>query len=86
MPSQIITATPTIVASLTASTDYAFQNKSPHVIHIEVAGAAPTTPAGAFSFNPYEFGTMRKEGTDEVYVWADSVRVGAGNLVYDELA
>ena len=86
MPRQEITTTPTAIANLTVDTRYSWQNKSSSVIHLETAASAPTSPSAAFTIAPNTFGTLRKSGGDDIYLWTSDDHFVAGGLVYDEAA
>ena len=82
---QAITETPTLIANLVAGTRYTLQNKSQHVLHIEAATAAPTHPGSSFDLRAFDFGVIRKTGTDEIYIWTEEADP-SGAVVYDEVA
>ena len=86
MARQDITTTPTAIGGLTADTRYSWQNKSSSVIHLETAATAPTSPSAAFTIAPGSFGTLRKSGSDDIYLWTSDDHFISGGLVYEEAA
>ena len=86
---QELTTSPVALANITADTRYTIQNRSSHVVYIQTAATAPTESGNAFvmfSSGPISAGVFRASGSDNVYVWADDISLGAGAVVYDEAA
>ena len=82
---QALTTTPTALASITSGTNYTLQNRSPRVIYVEVATAAPTDSGGAFVMPPApgvgSAGIAKADSGESIFVWSAD---GAGAVVYDE--
>ena len=82
---QALTTTPTALASITAGTNYTMQNRSPRVVYVEVAAAAPTDSGGAFVMSPApgegSAGIAKADTGESIFVWTAAA---GGAIVYDE--
>ena len=81
MATQSITATPTILASITDDTDYDIQNVSSQVLFVEVAASAPgaTSDKATVVRSLDTYTTQTSDGSD-IYIWN---RYGFGHVVYN---
>ena len=82
---QALTTAPTALASITSGTNYTMQNRSPRVVYVEVAAAAPTDSGGAFVMSPApgggSAGIAKADSGDSIFVWTATA---GGAVVYDE--
>ena len=80
-----VTKTPTAIPGLIQDVKYAFQNRGPYAVYVEVAASAPDTDSlSAFIIPPLEFGVLQDGSDDDVYVWTISGDDGKSTLAMNE--
>lgn len=82
---QNLTGQPKVLAGLTTGVAYTIQNRSDHPIFVQTAAAAPTDGTRAFILASQDYGVVKKEGSEEAYVWTVP-QIDSGFVVYDEEA
>lgn len=79
MAKQSITKTPTALTGLTLDQTYTLQFRSVYKSYVQTDSTAPTDASGAFIVGTNGVVTVKRTGSNQVYVWGEQA---GGNAVY----